>query len=31
MNYLDRTVLPRIDLAREADFAIGGLTVRPSL
>ena len=30
MNYLDRTFLPRIDLAREADFAIGALTVRPS-
>ena len=30
MNYLDRTFLPRIDLAREADFAIGVLRVRPS-
>ena len=30
MNYIDRSFLPRIDLAREADFAIGALTVRPS-
>ena len=30
MNYLDRTFLPRIDLAREADFVIGALRVRPS-
>ncbi len=30
MNYLDRTFLPRIDLAREADFAVGALRVRPS-
>src|SRR6185312_10092561 len=30
MNYLDRTFLPRIDLAREADFAVGALQVRPS-
>jgi DNA-binding winged helix-turn-helix (wHTH) protein/TolB-like protein len=32
MNVLDRTQswLPRIDLAREADFRLGGLTVRPS-
>jgi DNA-binding winged helix-turn-helix (wHTH) protein/TolB-like protein len=30
MNYLDRILLPRIDLAREADFAIGALCIRPS-
>jgi DNA-binding winged helix-turn-helix (wHTH) protein/tetratricopeptide (TPR) repeat protein len=30
MNFLDRTFLPRIDLAREADFAVGSLRVRPS-
>src|SRR6185312_10265048 len=30
MNYLDRTFLPRIDLAREADFAVGAMRVRPS-
>ena len=30
MNFIDRTFLPRIDLAREADFAIGVLRVRPS-
>ncbi len=30
MNYLDRTFLPRIDLAREADFAVGVLQARPS-
>jgi DNA-binding winged helix-turn-helix (wHTH) protein/tetratricopeptide (TPR) repeat protein/TolB-like protein len=30
MNFLDRTILPRIDLAREADFALGALRVRPS-
>ena len=30
MNYIDRTFLPRIDLARERDFAVGVLAVRPS-
>src|SRR5215469_5794557 len=30
MNFIDRTFLPRIDLAREADFAVGALRVRPS-
>jgi DNA-binding winged helix-turn-helix (wHTH) protein/TolB-like protein len=30
MNFLDRTILPRIDLAREADFSVGALRVRPS-
>jgi DNA-binding winged helix-turn-helix (wHTH) protein/tetratricopeptide (TPR) repeat protein len=32
MNVLDRTLpwLPRIDLARETDFRLGGLKVRPS-
>jgi DNA-binding winged helix-turn-helix (wHTH) protein/tetratricopeptide (TPR) repeat protein len=30
MNFIDRTFLPRIDLAREVDFAVGALQVRPS-
>ena len=30
MNFIDRTFQPRIDLAREADFAMGPLKVRPS-
>ena len=30
MNFVDRTFLPRIDLAREADFAVGPMQVRPS-
>jgi DNA-binding winged helix-turn-helix (wHTH) protein/TolB-like protein len=30
MNFIDRTFLPRIDLAREGDFAVGAMRVRPS-